>query len=350
VLYHWRSSPAAASFSESQLERCVAAALAAKRDYFARRGKAADVLENPSIATWERIRRPVPTPPPLVSLIIPTRNRHDLLGPCLDGILKRTNYQPLEVIIIDHQSDEPETMALLERWRTDSRVRITHYEGVFNYSDMNNKAVALARGDIVGLINNDVDVIEPDWLTEMVSHAVDPENGAIGAKLLYPNDHVQHAGVILGTGGIAGHLHLNASRMATGYFGRLALTSNVSAVTGACLILRKSVFEEVGGLNAKDLTVAFNDVDLCLKIQAKGYRNVWTPFALLYHHESPSRGPDTTPDKIERARRETEFMRTQWGELLDQDPYFNLNLSLRTPSFDLAFPPRRKKPWLSSKT
>lgn len=345
VLYHWRSGSTEASFSEDQLQRCIAAARAAKADYFSYCHETIEVSQNPLVPAWERIRRPIPSPAPLVSLIVPTRNRHDLLAPCLDGLLNRTDYPSVEILIIDHQSDDPDTLALLERWRHDKRVRIIRYEGAFNYSDMNNKAVAEANGEIIGLINNDVDVIDPNWLSEMVSHAACSENGAVGAKLLYPNDRIQHAGVILGVGGIAGHLHLNASRQAPGYFGRLALASNVSAITGACLIVRKAVFQEVGGLNAVDLPVAFNDVDLCLKIQAKGYRNVWTPFALLYHHESSSRGYDTTPDKIERAQREGEYMRHQWGHLLDQDPYFNPNLSLRTSAFDLAFPPRRVKPW-----
>ena len=345
VLYHWRGGSETASFSESQLQRCVAAARSAKRDFFAAHGEPAMVLENPFVPSWEHIRRPVPSPPPLVSLIVPTRNRHDLLGPCLDGLLNRTDYQPIEVIVVDHESDEPETISLLEQWSRDERVRIIRYEGVFNYSDMNNKAVAHARGEIIGLINNDIDVIHADWLSEMVSLAVLAENGAIGAKLLYPNDLVQHAGVILGLGGVAGHLHVNAMRHETGYFGRLVLTSNVSAVTAACLIVRKAVFEEVGGLDPVNLPVAFNDVDLCLKIREKGYRNVWTPFARLYHHESPSRGPDTAPDKIERARREVEFMRRKWDSELDCDPYFNLNLSLQSASFELAFPPRRVKPW-----
>jgi glycosyltransferase involved in cell wall biosynthesis len=348
ILYHWRGGSVTASFSENQLQRCIAAARSAKAEFLAARGETAVVLENPFVPFWDRVRRPVPSPAPLVSLIVPTRNRHDLLGPCLDGLLGRTDYHPIEVIIIDHESDDPETISLLAKWRSDTRVRIMNYKGAFNYSDMNNKAVAQARGDIIGLINNDIDVINPDWLSEMVSLAVLPNNGAVGAKLLYPNDLVQHAGVALGIGGIAGHPHLSAMRPDTGYFGRLALTSNVSAVTAACLVVRKALFEEVGGLDAVNLPVAFNDVDLCLKIKAKGYRNVWTPFALLYHHESPSRGSDGDPDKAARARREIEFMRCKWGYEINRDPYFNLNLSLQSPSFHLAFPPRRQKPWKTS--
>jgi glycosyltransferase involved in cell wall biosynthesis len=341
VLYHWRDG--ASRFSERQLERCIDSARRAKRDYFAARKEAAEVEENPLLRNYDRVHRPLPTRPPLVSLIVPTHNRHDLLGPCIEGLLNRTTYQPLEIIIIDHQGDDSATLALLERLSTDPRVRILRYEGPFNYSEMNNKAVAQARGEIIGLINNDIDVIEPDWLSEMVSLAVLPENGAIGAKLLYPNGHVQHGGVILGWG--PDHAHTNAERNDAGYFGRLALISNVSAVTGACLILRKSLFEEVGGLNAVDLLVAYNDVDLCLKIRARGYRNVWTPFALLYHREFASRGNDEAPDKIERANRELDYLRKRWGAALEVDPYFNVNLWLQNPSFVLAFPPRGVKPW-----
>ncbi|TAL76846.1 MAG: glycosyltransferase [Beijerinckiaceae bacterium] len=345
VLYHWRRGSEAASFSESQMQRCVAAARAAKANYLAGRGEIAEVLQNPLVPTWERVRRVMPSPAPLVSLIVPTRNRHDLLAPCLDGLLNRTDYRNIEILVIDHQSDDSHTLELLAHLRDDKRVRIIRYEGAFNYSDMNNKAVAQAHGEIVGLINNDVDVIDRGWLTEMVSFAIHPENGAVGAKLLYPDGRIQHAGVVLGMGSVAGHLHVNAAREAVGYFGRLALTSNVSAVTGACLIVRKAVFQEAGGLNAVDLPVAFNDVDLCLKIQARGYRNVWTPFALLYHHESLSRGSDTTPEKVARVQREADYLRSKWGHLLDHDPYFSPNLSLQTPTFDLAFPPRRIKPW-----
>ncbi len=342
VLYHRRN---ASGLSEIQPECSIVSAHRAKRDYFMARKESAEVERNPAFANADRIRRPLPSPPPLVSLIVSTCDRHDLLGPCMRGLLHRTTYQPIEVIIIDHQSDDARTIALLERLKADKRVRIIAYERPFNYSDMNNKAVAQARGEIIGLINNDIDVIEPDWLAEMVSLAVLPENGAIGAKLLYPSDRVQHGGIILGSYWGPDHAHTNAERDESGYFGRLQLTTNVSAVTGACLIIRKSLFEEVGGLNALDLPVGYNDVDLCLKIRAKGYRNVWTPFALLYHHEYSSRRRDTTAAQIERADRERAYMRSKWGEAFDRDPYFNVNLTLQNPSFALAFPPRRIKPW-----
>lgn len=339
ILCHRRSGAAT--------QTALAAARAAKADYFLKRGEAAKAVENPFAREWDRIRRQVPTPAPLVSLIVPTRNRHDLLGPCLDGLLNHTDYQPLQVIIIDHESDERETIALLDRWRKDPRVKIMRYEGPFNYSDMNNKAVAIAQGEFIGLINNDISIIHPDWLAEMVALAVLPGVGAVGAKLLYPDETVQHGGVVLGIMGVANHAHYKAPRQELGYFGRLVLTSDMSAVTGACLIVRRSIYEEVGGLDAVNLPVSFNDVDFCLKVQARGYRNIWTPFACLYHHESPSRGSDMAPDKVERARREALFMRAKWAPQLDRDPFYNVNLTLKSCDFALAFPPRRTKPWLA---
>lgn len=346
ILYHWRSGVEGSSFSETQLERCVKAACRAKKEYLLARKESAKVIPNPYAPGWHRICRAVPSPPPLVSLIVLTRDRHDLLSTCVDGLLNRTTYRPTEIIIVDHQSKDPRTRALLQRLSVDERVRILPYKGPFNYSDMNNRAVANAKGKIVGLLNNDIDVIEPEWLSEMVSLAIRPENGAIGAKLLYPGDGVQHGGVILGLPWGAEHVGKGAQRNDLGYFGRLAVTNNVSAVTGACMVLRKSLFEDVGGLNP-DLAIAFNDVDLCLELHARGYQNVWTPFALLYHHESVSRGRDATQDKIVRAAREWDYLRMKWGHALEIDPYYNVNLSLQNPVFGLAFPPRRIKPWLS---
>ena len=345
ILYHWRKEAGGTSFSDRNIERCVAAARKAKNEYLAATGERGRVVAHPRLPYCERAIRPTPTPAPLVSLIVPTRNRADLLGPCLDGLMNKTSYQPIEIIVIDHQSDDPETLTLLKRAAADPRVRITRYEGAFNYSAMNNRAVALARGELIGLINNDIEVIEPDWLSEMVGLALVPGAGAVGAKLLYPDGRVQHAGVGVGVGGVAGHLYRHADPEMMGYCGRMQLTSNVSAVTAACLVVKKAIFLEVGGLNETDLTVAFNDTDLCLKVREAGYRNVWTPYATLIHHESPSRGRDDTPITAPRFAREVAWMLKTWGETLTKDPYLNPNLSLATGTFDLAFPPRRVKPW-----
>ncbi len=347
VLYHWRRDHGNASFSERQLEKCSQAALRAISEHLGRRHQEAQVEPHPILPQWSRVIRPVPKPAPLVSLIVPTCDRADLLDLCVAGILDRTDYSPIEVLIVDHESRRPETFELFDKLRQDPRARILAYSGPFNYSAINNMAVRQAKGSIICLANNDIDVINPDWLSEMVALAVLDNVGAVGAKLLYPNDRVQHGGVVLGVGGVANHFNYLRKREDVGYFGRNVLTSSVSAVTGACLVVRKSVFEEVGGLNEADLPVAFNDVDLCLKIRKRGYRNVWTPHAELYHYESASRGADDSPENLDRFRREAEYMRTTWGAELAHDPFYNDNFSTEIGAdFKFAWP-RRQKPWLN---
>ena len=230
ILYHWRRSPDIDSFPSRHLDKCIAAARRAKNDDFKDCKEQAQTVENPFIPSYDRIVRSLPAPPPLVTLVVPTKNKYEVLGPCIAGLLHRTDYCEKEIIIIDHQSDDPATLKLLERLGSERGVRIIKYEGPFNYSEMNNRAVQQARGDIIAFINNDVDVIDPGWLSEMASLAVVRENGAIGAKLLYSNDSVQHAGMVLGIGGIAGHMFKNWPITNLGYCGRLAMTSNVSAV------------------------------------------------------------------------------------------------------------------------
>jgi GT2 family glycosyltransferase len=189
-------------------------------------------------------------------------------------------------------------------------------------------------------------VIAPDWLTEMVSHAVRPDIGAVGAKLYYDNDTIQHAGVIAGLGGVAGHSHKHYPRESPGYYRRLFLVQNVSAVTGACLVVRKSIYRKVGGLNERDLPIAFNDVDFCLRLRELGLRNLWTPYAELYHHESVSRGPEDSPEKIMRFQREIRFMKERWGEGLLRDPYYSPMLTLDREDFGPNFGIPQRRPWL----
>jgi O-antigen biosynthesis protein len=347
VLYHWRRNYGAASFSESQLAQCSDAALRAIGDHLKRRNEAGEVKPHPVIRGWSQVVRPVPRSAPLVSLIVPTRDRTGLLGRCVEGLLHRTDYPEIEILIVDHDSQLPETFELLDNLKKNPWIRIIPYSGAFNYSAINNMAVAQARGSIIGLINNDIEVINPDWLSEMVSLAVLNGVGAVGAKLIYPNGRVQHGGVVLGVGGVANHFNHLLPRWAPGYFGRNLLASSVSAVTGACMIVRKSVFEEVGGLNETDLAVAFNDVDFCLKLGKRGYRNIWTPHAELYHHESASRGSEGSPEKRARFKSEIQYMMATWGPELQHDPFYNDNFSTEIgQSFQLAFPPRRQKPWL----
>lgn len=346
VLYHWRRDYGTPSYSEEKLNVCSDSALRAIREHLQRRGHPGEVMPHPARLGASRVFRHVPLPVPLVSLVVPTKDQPGLLENCVEGLLSRTDYINTEILIVDHESELSETSALLARLRSDSRVRVIGYEGEFNYSAINNMAAAQCRGSILGLINNDVEVINSDWLSEMISLAVLPEVGAVGAKLIYPDNRVQHGGVVLGVGGIANHFCHLLPRSASGYFGRNQLTSSVSAVTGACLVVRKSVYDEVGGLDETNLPVAFNDVDFCLRVLERGFRNVWTPHAELYHHESVSRGPDNAPRKVDRFQKEVDYMRRRWAAKLASDPFYNPNFSLEIGrSFQLAFPPRRAKPW-----
>jgi GT2 family glycosyltransferase len=214
---------------------------------------------------------------------------------------------------------------------------VLRYDKPFNYSAINNFGAKYAKGSLLGLVNNDVEVISPEWLTEMVSHAIRPDIGCVGAKLYYGNDTIQHAGVILGIGGVAGHSHKHFRRNDYGYFSRLRLVQEISAVTAACLIVKKTVFKDVNGLDEANLTVAFNDVDFCLKVGRLGFRNLWTPYAELYHHESVSRGAENSPVKIKRFNTECDFMMKKWSLSLLNDPFYNSNLSNKFEDFRLRY-------------
>jgi GT2 family glycosyltransferase/glycosyltransferase involved in cell wall biosynthesis len=311
-------------------------------------GDGATQEPNPLVPGTLRIRRRLLDPAPHVSVIVPTRDRADLLGPCLDGVLNRTDYPSLDVVIVDNGSSAAETLDLFGRLSADPRVRILPAPGPFNYARLVNAGVAASTGEVLALLNNDVEVIAPDWLAEMVSHAVRPDIGAVGAKLLYPDGTVQHAGVVLGIGwpgGVAGHMHVGAAAGDPGPHGLLGLTRSVSAVTGACLVVRRALYRDLQGLDEANLAVDFNDVDFCLRLQEKGYRNLWTPFAALYHKESVSRGRSRSAGQEERFRKEVAYMRERWGALLDNDPWWNPNLSLATNVFALADSPRGERPW-----
>lgn len=323
VLYHWRAAAGSGTFSDRALARAEEARLRALTEIAARKGARAE--RGPE--GFNRLVRPLPAPPPLVSVVIPTRDRAELLGVVLDGLFARTDYPALEVIVVDNGSTEPATRDLFARYAGDPRLRVLPAPGPFNFSELSNRGAAAARGTILLFLNNDIEVLESGWLTELVAIASDPEIGAVGAKLLYPDGTIQHGGIVLGIGGIAGHSHLGLPGSAPGYFARMVLSQEVSAVTGACLAMRAAVFSEVGGFDAAHLAVAFNDVDLCLKIRAAGYRIVWTPHARLVHHESKSRGAEDTPEKRARFEAESRVMRERWEPVLRADPYYNPNLS-----------------------
>ncbi len=282
VLYHWRQASGSVSFSESDLAGCADASRRAVREHLLNRGVRAAIVPAPLAPNYNRVIWPVPEPAPLVSIIVPTRDRTELLASCLDGLLNRTNYPAIEVLILDNDSTSSEAQEYFARIQKDKRVRVIAAPGRFNYSDLNNRAAAQAHGEILLLLNNDIKVIDGGWVRELVSHAVRHDVGAVGAKLLYADGRLQHGGIVLGVGGVAGHYRVGERRNSAGPFGWLALARTTSALTGACLALRRAVYEEVCGLDAQDLAIGFGDVDLCLRIRERGYRNVWTPAAELY--------------------------------------------------------------------
>ena len=329
ILYHWRRNSEAQSFSETQLDRCAAAARRAIGDYLQVREQEATVLPHPDFPSWNRVHRRLPDELPLVSVIIPTRDRADLLAMSAWGVLSRTDYHSIELIVVNNNSKKRKTFVLFEELKRDKRVTIIEHPFSFNYSEINNLAVRQAKGELLVFLNNDIEVLDAGWLKEMVSEVVRPEVGAVGAKLYYPDGRVQHAGVVIGQGDVAGHSFLLQRKNTKGYMGLAVLTRNVSAVTAACLLVKKSVFTAVGGFNETDLTVAFNDVDLCLKIRAAGHQIIWTPYAELVHHEAAARGTEDTPEKRARYKRECQHMLDTWQQVIKSDPFYNSNFSLR---------------------
>lgn len=334
VLYHVHLK---ANGNAGDNEITAQASIRALTEHLQRTGVAAHVL--PQGAKW-RIQYKLPKSAPLVSLIIPTRNALALVRQCIDSILEKTTYTNYEILLIDNASNDAEALAYFAALDKHPKVRVIRDERPFNYSALNNGAVEQARGEVIGLINNDIEVISPNWLEEMVSIALQPGVGAVGARLWYPDDTLQHGGVVMGIGGCAGHAQKLLVKGCSGYNQRGELTQSYSAVTAACLVVKKDLYLKVGGLNQNYLSVAFNDVDFCLKLQEAGYRNVWTPHAELYHHESATRGKEDTPEKQERAAREISYMQRRWKKIISQDPAYSPGLTVSHEDFSLAWPPR----------
>ncbi len=310
-------------------------------------GTLADVSASPLLPSRNRIAWKLPAPPP-VTVIMPTRDHADMLVPAAWGVLTRTDYPDLELLIVDNDSRDETTQAAFRDLRKDARVRIMRHPGRFNYAAMNNAAVREAHGQVIVLLNNDVDVIHADWLREMAGHAMRPDVGAVGAKLLYANGQLQHGGIVLAPGPNAAHLHRLAERFDPGYGGALAAARACAAVTAACLAMRRSVYLEVGGLDEAGFAVAFNDVDLCLRLAEFGYRVVWTPFAELFHLESRSRGRADTEAKAAQERREIDLLDRLWRHAFANDAYHNANLACAWNERLHLCPPRRWRPWQRS--
>jgi GT2 family glycosyltransferase len=339
VLYHWRAIEGSTAESLSAKQYTGQAGRKAVEEHFIREGLS--VRLSPIMGGHWRVHYVVPESPPLVTLIIPTRNRRELLIRCVESILDKTTYRNFEILIADNESDDPKLNKYYKKAAKRGHFTVLPCPGPFNFSAINNRAVEQAHGEIIGLLNNDLETINPDWLDEMVGHALRPDIGVVGAKLYYPDMTVQHAGVITGIGGVAGHAFKHSARRDQGTpQNRAHVTHNVSAVTAACAVLRKSVFLEAGGFDENNLKIAFNDVDFCLRVQDLGYRNLFTPFAEFIHHESASRGAEDSPDKIARFQTEVAFMKQRWGKRLLNDPAYNPNLSLETEDFAYACPPR----------
>ncbi len=345
ILYHWRALAGSTALNIEEKNYTSSAAYKALKDHFQRIGKQQVNIKALPYGRW-RIQYPVPKKAPKVSLIMPTRNGYEVLYRCVESLYKKTCYPDFELIIVDNQSDDPKVLDYLKQLQEKQRAKVIHYDAKFNYSAINNYALSFSEGEIIGLLNNDLEIISEDWLYEMVSYAIQKEVGVVGAKLYYPDGRIQHAGVILGAGGIAGHAYARKPKEYPGQMDRAFLAQNMVAVTAACLLVRKSVYLEVGGLNEKELAVAFNDIDFCIRVHQQGYWNVWTPFAQLYHHESATRGYEDTPEKQARFQKECQYMETRWKKQLQHDPTFNPNLSIgHSVDFDWTMDIRVVNDW-----
>lgn len=329
VLAHYPAVPNAQLGSEAD---ALAARSAAVANHVAPLGGRAQPGPFGSVA----VEWPLPDPRPLVTVIIPTRDRVDLLRKSVTGVLNATRYRNVEIIIVDNGSRDPETLDYFGRVSANPRIAILHDDGPFNFSRLNNLAARAAHGDYLCLLNNDIEMIDEGWLSALMRQVVRPGIGAVGAKLLYDDHSIQHAGVTIGLGQAAGHAHRFLKNDEPGYFARAHVPHYVSAVTAACLVVEKAKYWEVGGLDEEGFAVAFNDVDLCLKLQAAGYRNLYEPRSVLIHHESKSRGRDSRADNVERYMRELALLQKRWGTATYRDPLHHRALDRRLEAYHIA--------------
>ena len=339
VLYHWRAAPGSLAAKADAKQYAPEEARRALTDHLQRQQIAAHVSPCPESSHAHRVTYELPANLPLVSVIIPTRDQVDLLKRCLTS-LSLTSYPSTELVIVDNSSTDKEALDYLQKLEQEKTATVLRDDGPFNFSRLANLGAAAAQGDVLVFCNNDLEAEEPGWLREMVSHALRQEVGAVGARLWYPNGTLQHGGVLLGLGGVANHAFPGLSRGGEGYFRRAWLSQNCSAVTGACLAVRKELFVRVGGFDEENLPVSFNDADLCLRLSALGFATVWTPYANLIHHQSASRGHRRDTKDVALFRREAGYMRDKWGRELISDPFYNPNLSLQLPGYELSYPPR----------
>lgn len=335
ILYFWRQVAGSTAHEYSEKDYAWEAGRKAVAECVASIAPGSQVEKGQHAGTY-RVRYPI-IGEPQVSIIIPFRDHPDLLDQVLASVLNDTDYDRFEIIGVNNGSALPQTLQLMADWaRQDARIRFVDYDRPFNFSAINNFAAHQANGQHILMLNNDITVDSSDWLSSLLEYSQRPDIGAVGGLLLYPDRIIQHAGVIMGLGGVAGHSHKHLKYEHHGYFGRPHVAQNVSAVTGACLMVKKALWRLAGGLNERDLTIAFNDIDFCLRLQEMGYLNVYTPHCRLIHHESRSRGKEDTPEKMERFTAEADYMRQRHvGVLCRGDRHYNPNLTLRSQDFSV---------------
>ena len=333
ILYHWRTHQASTADNPASKMYAYEAGKRAIEGNLKRSGLCGKVSHTKDYGFY-RVQYQVQESP-LVSIIIPNKDEKEVLKKCMDSIFKKSTYQNFEILIVENNSETEEIFTYYRELSRQDKIRLLKWDKPFNYSAINNYAAKKAKGTYLLFLNNDMEVISPDWIEEMLGHCQRPDTGIVGAKLYYPDKTIQHAGTIIGIGGIAGHMFVNMQGDRSGYLHKASLQQDLSAVTAACMMVKRDVFFEVGGFEEK-LTVAFNDVDFCLRVRQKGYLVVYDPFAELYHYESKSRGTEDNKEKVRRFQSEIEFMRCRWETLLKEgDPYYNKNLSLTKWNYSL---------------
>jgi len=334
VLYHWRQIPGSTAAIYTEKDYAWEAGQRALQAHLDRTKVQASAEKGDLPGTY--LIKHTLIDQPFVSIVIPFRNEIVLLEKCFHGLLNNTRWQRFEIIAVDNQSNMAEVDALKQRWVTDPRIRFVTFDKPFNFSAICNHGVAQSKGKYVVLMNNDVEIRSKDWLESLLGYAQQPETGAVGAKLLYPDRSIQHMGIVIGIGECAGHPFKRFPESENGYFGRLKITSNVSAVTAALLMVDKQKYLGVGGFDEKAFSIALNDVDFCLKLREAGYLNVVTPAVYAFHYESKSRGTDTSSKNLERYAGELKAFQSKWSDTLnDCDPYYNPNLTTHSEDYRL---------------
>lgn len=342
ILYYWRSHKGSVASSIDAKTYAIDAAKGAVADHLTKLGyRNFEIESTRAFATIFRIKYEL-TSRPLVSIIIPNKDHVDDLSRCVESVINLSTYDNYEIVIVENNSETVEIRTYYEEISRHPRVQVVEYKGDFNYSKINNFGVQYAKGEYLLLLNNDTEVITPDWMEELLMYAMRKDVGVVGAKLYYPDKTIQHAGIVIGLGAhrTAGHTHYRIPEANVGYMGRLCYAQDVTAVTGACMMVSKALYEELGGLD-ESFTVALNDVDFCLRVREKGFLNIFTPFAELYHYESKSRGSDKKDERALRYQQESDRFRVKWADALAKgDPYYNPNFSLDHSDFTVNW----KKP------